>query len=173
MRYVETITVPIDEPKDFPGNARIHDEDWLDRTTSQGQHQSILVRRLSDGTLQILGGHGTRGALRRRGDATIRAEVMECNDEEALTISLSLNPPPGIGSFDNSALVELLKQARDAAVIEATGWTDENLDDLMSAIERNDDMLSAVPDQFPSVGEDVATEYRCPDCGYEWSGKQA
>ena len=63
VEYVETLTVGIDDPQDYPGNARVHDDDWLDRTTTNGQHRSIAVRRLPDGALQILGGHGTREAL--------------------------------------------------------------------------------------------------------------
>ena len=99
MRYLETIVVPIDEPQDYLGNARVHDDAWLDRTTAPGQHRSILTRRLPDGTLQILAGHGTRAAFRRKGDSTVRVEVMECTDEEALTANLSDNPPPGISCF--------------------------------------------------------------------------
>src|SRR5262249_25198454 len=29
------------------------------------------------------------------------------------------------------------------------------------------------PEDFPEVGEDVETEYRCPKCGYQWSGGPA
>lgn len=27
------------------------------------------------------------------------------------------------------------------------------------------------PDEFPEYDEDIGTEYCCPKCGYEWSGK--
>ncbi len=27
------------------------------------------------------------------------------------------------------------------------------------------------PEGFPEVGEDLATDYCCPKCGYQWSGK--
>jgi hypothetical protein len=27
------------------------------------------------------------------------------------------------------------------------------------------------PEEFGEYGEDIATEHRCPKCGYQWSGK--
>ena len=29
------------------------------------------------------------------------------------------------------------------------------------------------PQEFSEYGEDIATEHRCPRCGYEWRGKPA
>jgi rubrerythrin len=29
----------------------------------------------------------------------------------------------------------------------------------------------AAGDGFPLIDEDIETEYRCPACGYEWSGQ--
>ena len=28
------------------------------------------------------------------------------------------------------------------------------------------------PDEFDSFDEEIETDYKCPDCGYEWSGGQ-
>ena len=27
------------------------------------------------------------------------------------------------------------------------------------------------PGEFPERGEDIPTDFKCPKCGYEWSGK--
>jgi DNA modification methylase len=156
VKYLETIDAPIGEPQDYPGNARVHDDDWLDRTTAPGQHQSILVRRLDGGTLQILGGHGTRSALRRSGRTTVRCEVMECTDEEALQANLSLNPPPGIGGFDDVALRELLVKADDYGVLESAGWDKDLIEALGS-----EPVLPALDE--PDTEEDDGDEGQPPD----------
>lgn len=132
MRYVETIEVDIDTPQDYPGNARLHDEDWLDASVqANGQYRAVLARRLPDGTLQLLAGHGTRAAFRRRGDAVIRVEVIEATDREARRINLVDNPRPGIGGFDDNAVLELLDLAKADGGLEGTGWDEAAYEDLL------------------------------------------
>lgn len=54
--------------------------------------------------------------------------------------------------------------------------------DLSTIIEQKDGLniwsdvfddanMSESPEQFPEYDEDIDIEYRCPKCGYEWSGK--
>jgi 1-aminocyclopropane-1-carboxylate deaminase/D-cysteine desulfhydrase-like pyridoxal-dependent ACC family enzyme len=70
VRYVATETVPVDALEAYPGNARVHDEPALDESArTNGQYRSVVARRLEDGTLQLLAGHGTVGAFRRQGAA--------------------------------------------------------------------------------------------------------
>lgn len=132
MQYVETVEVPIDQPQDYPGNARVHDDEWLDESAeTNGQYRAVLARRLADGTLQLLAGHGTRAAFRRRGDQTIRVEVIEADDREARRINLVDNPRPGIGGFDDSALLALLDQAAGDGGLVGTGWDTDAYRELM------------------------------------------
>ncbi|ABS14227.1 ParB N-terminal domain-containing protein [Brucella anthropi] len=71
------------------------------------------------------------------------------------------------------------------------GWDEEllkiELDNLLSEGEFSADMMGfddkeigklfaeakapSAPEEFPSYGEDIATEHQCPKCGYQWSGK--
>jgi hypothetical protein len=32
--------------------------------------------------------------------------------------------------------------------------------------------IPEAPEEFPEYDDDIPTDYRCPKCGYEWSGKQ-
>ena len=134
VRYLETLDLPIDQPEDHPDNPRVHDDDWLDDTVSPGQHRSIAARRLPDGRIQILGGHGTRRALKRRGDDTVRAELFDADDAEARWVVLSDNPRPGIGGFDHPKLLALL----DAGPLEGTGWDEAAREDLEKLLEAPD-----------------------------------
>jgi hypothetical protein len=148
VKYLETITVPIDLPQDYPGNARVHDDDWLDGTVAPGQHRSIFARRLEDGTIQILAGHGTRAALKRKGDRTVRVEVVEADDTEARRVNLSDNPPPGIGGFDDTALLALLDEASLDGGLSGTGWDADRYTELLSAVADGN------PFAWPPPGQD-------------------
>ena len=157
MRWIETTVVPIDDPQDYPGNARVHDEDWLSESAdNNGQYRSILARRLTDGALQILAGHGTRGAFRRRGDTEIRVEVIEADDREARRINLVDNPRPGIGGFDDAALLYLLDQAKADGGLSGTGWDADAYEDLLK--------LAGPP---PSM-DDLAAKHGAPEDDDLW-----
>jgi hypothetical protein len=132
MRYVETVIVKVNEPLDYPGNARIHDELWLDESAqTNGQYRAVLARRTLTGELQLLAGHGTRAAFARRGDKTIRVEVIEADDREARRINLVDNPRPGIGGFDHEALLALLDAAQADGGIMGSGWNQDAYEDLV------------------------------------------
>jgi hypothetical protein len=134
VRYIETVEVPTDRPEDYPGNARIHDDDYLDTSAkTNGQYRSVVARRLPDGRLQLLAGHGTRAAFRRQGADTIRVEVIEATDQEARRINLVDNPRPGIGGFDDQLLLDLLDQAKGDGGLLGTGWDEDAYDDLLKA----------------------------------------
>ena len=133
MKYIETLTLPIDEPEDYPGNARIHDDAWLDGTVAPGQHRSIFARRLPGGRIQILAGHGTRAALKRKGDRTVRVEIVEATDREARQANLSDNPPPNIGGFDDELLLAQLDAASKDGGLSGTGWDADAYKELLDA----------------------------------------
>lgn len=43
--------------------------------------------------------------------------------------------------------------------------------DMLEAIASSIlDNLPEAPDDFPGYDDDIETEYKCPKCGYEWSG---
>lgn len=135
MQYLRTAEVPIDSLVPFPGNARIHDEQALDESAEQnGQYRSVVARELPDGLLQVLAGHGTWGAFTRRGDQTLRVEVIEADDIEARRINLVDNGSSRQASYDDYLLLELLNAAKDEGGLEGTGWDQAALDDLVAMV---------------------------------------
>lgn len=67
------------------------------------------------------------------------------------------------------------------------GTFNDELDDLLSSLQESmgdeefhaialDRLISKAPEQvpdadFPSVDDDIETQYKCPSCEYEWSGQ--
>lgn len=124
--YVETVTVPVEDLVEWPGNARIHDDAALDASVdAHGQYRSVLGRRLPDGRIQLLAGHGTRAALQRRGRATVDVEIRDVPDDAAaLKIVLQDNAASDRATYDDAALLALLDQAAPAGW-DGTGWDQE------------------------------------------------
>gem|GEM_PF-3342376 len=55
------------------------------------QIEPIIVRRLDDGSHELISGYMRLNALKRLGYRTVEAKIVKCSNEEALTISLEEN----------------------------------------------------------------------------------
>jgi ParB-like chromosome segregation protein Spo0J len=139
VRYLETRDVPIASLTPYPGNARVHDRAALDESVEvNGQYRAIVARRIPDGGLQILAGHGTTAAFARRGDDTVRVEVIEADDEEALRVVLADNRISDKAEYDHTALLALLDEAQADGGLAGTGWDGDAYDDLVKLLEAPD-----------------------------------
>lgn len=80
---------------------------------------------------------------------------------------IAANRTTELGGWDESQLAALLQDiaAQDEGLLAATGYDGDDLDALLQELN------PLPPEGFPEYGEDIETEYRCPQCGYEWSGK--
>ena len=120
---------------------------------------ALLVQ---EGTNYILAGNHTSQAA---GDQQLaEVPVIYVNvpdDDRAEALMIALNHIGRMAEWDNALLLDLL-EARDT--LEGTGFEQDALDALAKLVR------GAAPDDFPQV-DDLATEFRCPRCGYEWSGK--
>jgi site-specific DNA-methyltransferase (adenine-specific) len=134
--YIETVTVPVEDLIEWPGNARVHDDTALDASVdAHGQYRSVLGRRLPDGRIQLLAGHGTRAALQRRGRATVDVEIRDVPDDDAaLRIVLQDNAASDSASYDNPALLALLDAANADGGLVGTGWDQEGYLALLDEI---------------------------------------
>ncbi|MEU8195255.1 hypothetical protein AB0C10_15890 [Microbispora amethystogenes] len=109
------------------------------------------------------------------------------SDADAEAYLIANNRTSEKGGWQNGMLAAALQdiQAADEALLAATGYSPDDLADLEEAlaadahiaddIDHGDGGLGPspqdAPDDFPSFDEDIETEYRCPRCQYEWSGK--
>lgn len=100
---------------------------------------------------------GTRPLIHVRTDLdpdSKEARLLGLDDNRAAELSLNWSP-------------QVLSQLADE--IKGTGlWTDEELKVAGAAIQEAD---VVPPDDFASYDEDLETQYQCPKCKYEWSGK--
>lgn len=136
MRFLGVEEVPIDSLEDFPGNARVHDDAALDESAEiNGQYRSVVARQLPSGVRQILAGHGTRAAFRRKGAPTLRVEVIEADDTEARRINIADNATSRNAGYDEPLLVELLKAAKADGGLPGTGYDEAAYKELVDRLE--------------------------------------
>lgn len=129
VTWLETRPVPVDQLTRFPGNARRGDVKAIRESIRRtGQYRAIVVRKTGDQMI-ILAGNHTFEAISSEGSDSVRCEIIECSDAEALRINLADNRLAEIGEYDNEDLASLL--AGLDGDLDGTGWTAEDIDLLL------------------------------------------
>ncbi|UQA95640.1 hypothetical protein [Streptomyces halobius] len=157
--YVRTDTIPLTQLTPFPGNAKRGDVGAiLNSLCRNGQYRSLVVRSVEPDRYVILTGNHTTQALAAHGpgdcgltvkvgeeerpcgvcgnqpwDPVARCEVVQCDEGTARRINLVDNRAADLGTYDEQALAELIAGLDDD--LGGTGYTDEDLADLLTAIE--------------------------------------
>lgn len=193
--YRETRDVPLDDLAHFPGNAQKGDVEAIRASLRQhGQYRALIVRLQDDGQLVVLAGNHTLQALAAEGYATARCEIHVCDDSTALRINIADNKIASLGVWDDEALLEQLSLLDGDYT--ATGWTEGEVVHLLEVDTYTSDRTHEItghpalgptdeaddetpgppaprtpPAEFPSYDDDIDTQYACPKCRYEWSGK--
>lgn len=185
--YVETTVLLLDQLAPYPGNARRGDvEAILGSLKRNGQYRSLIARQTgADGPHVVLAGNHTLQALALHGagpcdytagrgkskrpcglchgkiwSPSARVELVTCDDTTAARINLIDNRAADLGDYDTSLLAELL--AGLDGDLEGTGYTEADLEGLLGDDEPHP------PDEFPDFDDDIETNRKCPQCGYEW-----
>jgi hypothetical protein len=156
--YQRTADVPLGDLRPFPGNARRGDPAViLQSLVRTGQFRSLIVRDTVDG-LVVLAGNHTLQALLAHGPGpcgltttvdgqelpcalcsgqewqpVARCEIVTCDDATATRINLVDNKAAQTGGWDQEALAELIGGLDGD--LAGTGYTDQDLADLVAAIE--------------------------------------
>lgn len=151
---LKEFATPINDLKPHPNNVRQGDIGAISQSLKQhGQYRPIVVQR-STGFI-LAGNHTYKAAISLKWKQ-IAATYVDCDDEQALRILLIDNRANDLASYDDSALVEMLKGLMDTELkLEGTGFDPDDLDQLLkdldmesgNAIEGDPD---AVPDDAPS-----------------------
>lgn len=97
-------------------------------------------------------------------------------DEQRRAYIIADNKLTEIGGWDEDLLAaEVNALLSDDFEIGLVGFTDDELADLLDddglEEEPDDEDDETPPDSFDSYDDDIETQYRCPSCRYEWSGK--
>lgn len=147
-----------------PRNWRRHptgQADALRGALAEIGYADALIAYETDEGLMLIDGH-----LRAETtpDMEVPVLITDLDEVEANKLLMTLDPLAAMANTDQDALAALLE-----------GIEIEN-DSLRTTIESlledrgfPDNLIP--PDDFPSYDNNIAIDYRCPSCQYEWSGK--
>src|SRR5690606_11357485 len=125
-----------------------------------GWVQQVLVNRR---TGHLIDGHLRVSLALRRGEPTVPVLYVDLAPEEEALILATLDPLAAMATHDAEALDALLRELRTGdAAVQAM---------LTTLAEDAGVVPPDAPAEFAAYDEELETDYRCPKCGYEWSGK--
>ena len=151
---IQSLATPITQLKPHPQNVRQGDVGAISLSLEQhGQYRPIVVQQ---STGFILAGNHTYKAAKALKWKDIAATYVDVDDEQALRILLIDNRANDLASYDDSALVEMLKALMDTELkLDGTGFDPSDLDQLLKDLEMEtgnpiEGDPDAVPDDAPS-----------------------
>ena len=163
---IEYLTVS--ELSPWERNPRLHSAEQVQQIANSilefGFNNPILV----DENNVIIAGHGRLEAAQLLNLDTVPVIILShLTESQRKAYVIADNKLAMNASWDEILLkkeIELL-QAEDFDT-SLLGFTDEELQKLVSPTGGE-----APPKDFKEVDDSIDTQYRCPSCGYEWSGK--
>lgn len=128
-----------------------------------GPDQDIVVDELG----VIIKGHGRRAAAATAGMTEFPVTIREgLTEAEKQAMRIADNQLPLLGGWDKELLRGEIARLQAADYqLNLLGFGEVQLVQFTT--------LPKPPDQFPEVGDDLATEHQCPRCKYRWSGSSA
>ena len=148
----------------FHKNPRVGDTDTIAASLrANGQYKPLVVNR---GThtgrpMEVLAGNHTLKALRTLAEEypsddrwqQVECWVLDVDDDRAARIVAADNRTAQLGTFDTDTLVALLDDMPD---LEGTGYSDDDLADLMAASSLSTDFLEGIIDGAEQEAADNA-----------------
>lgn len=133
------IVVPIDGIRTLGGNPRRGDVEAIMRSLATFKQRKPIVVRTS--TNEVIAGNHTFMAAQKLGWSHIAVVWVDDDDTTAQAFALADNRTAELGDYDSEALASMIAdvQREDAKLLEATSYTDADLQALL-------DEISATPD---------------------------
>ena len=154
--WIDAITVAADD-ESISGSARI---EVGGANGFDFAHAEPMVVQAPDDRPIVVETNGKQPLIHRRVD------LPSADDPRARRLSVAANQIAASDWAPDAAL--LARWAEDDGAIKAL-WDDAG---WVAMMERaGTEMLENAPDAFKEYGNEIETEYCCPKCGYEWSGK--
>lgn len=155
MSELAVVASPLEDLQPYHQNPRRGDTAAIAASLKKrGQYKPIVVNAgtKTGRPMEILAGNHTFLAAHSLGWSTIQIVTVDVDDSEAAQIVLADNKLADLGGYDDT---DLLATLQEAGSLEATGYSDQDLADLLHALE--DPVGLTDPDDVPSVPEDTVT----------------
>tara|TARA_R100001086_G_scaffold218584_2_gene135313 strand:- start:1581 stop:2099 length:519 start_codon:yes stop_codon:yes gene_type:complete len=161
---METVTIPLSDLNLDPANVREHPSRNVDAIRASlaafGQQKPIVV----DPSNVVVAGNGTVEAARQLNWVNIEAVKTDLEGAQRVAFAIADNRTSELGRWSSDLGSALAGLKSDGGIDEIlTGFSPNEIEALILGVQP--------PDDFPSIDENIETEYGCPKCGYEWSGK--
>lgn len=139
---LNTLTLPVDELRPHPENARQGDTDLIaESIRAHGQYRPIVAQK---STGYILAGNHTYAAALEEGFTELAVVVLDVDDATARRILLADNRTADLGVTDPEQLLALVTVAGGP---EFTGYTQDDLDRLLDPGDPSDPPPAPAPAQ--------------------------
>jgi hypothetical protein len=160
-----------DEITPHPKNPRLHSPQQIEKLRhlirKHGFAKGSIVYQKSTG--YVLAGHGIIEALKAEGYTGADMVEVDMPDGQAEAFLIADNKVGDDSIFDDSSLQQLINELSEQNIPSLDfAFDSQDLDDLAGRILSKQ---IESPDDFKEYGDNIETEYCCPKCGYEWSGK--
>lgn len=146
---LKRLAVPIDSVQPHPRNARQGDVGALVQSLERfGQVRPIVVQ---ESTGHVLAGNHLWRAARQLGWKKIAVVRIDVDDETALAYLVADNRTADLGTYDDPALGEILRELAEADLLEGTGYDGDDVDAFLADLARDADEAVAEGDFDPEV----------------------
>lgn len=148
--------IAVEEAVPNPRNPNQHTAQQADMLgniiQATGWQQPITISRRSG---FITKGHGRLMAAQRKGWAQVPADFQEyATEAEEWSDLIADNRLAELSSIDNELLVDLIKEIGDDVPLELTGFSDEDITDIIAALEKAGEAADETEDdQADAAGE--------------------
>lgn len=159
---MKIVDINVNDLKAYKDNPRNNNEQAINNVAESIKNYGFKVPILIDKNNEIIAGHTRRLAAIDLGLETVPAIVADdLTEEQIKAFRITDNRVAEFSEWDWEVLKSELEQIDEDLF---TGFEDY----FDSFTQKEDKQI----DEFETFDdEDVETEYRCPKCHYEWSGK--
>lgn len=123
-------------------NARAHDERNLASITDSlkrfGQAEPLVVQR---STGRVIGGNGRLVVMRQLGWTECDVVELDVDGLDATALGIALNRTAELAEWDDATLARLLDELREEGALDAVGFDDAEIDELLAGLEAEPDDL--------------------------------
>jgi hypothetical protein len=114
--------------QDWPGNPKDHDIGAIvESMRENGVYGAVRVQTSSR---RILGGHGTREALRRLKVKRVNVLWIDCDDATGARIVAADNRITELGGYNDALLLDYLRAQQEQGNLKGTGYDDDDVTTL-------------------------------------------